>query len=121
MKLLLILLFTVNTAFSDASFDVRVDALGDDIRLHMDKCGFIIPNMALFKKTLKEDMDDAKITCLESKVVEVAEDSSDQASIDSSRETAKANIRARTDEQIRNLSVPELNEMILDMRKAMGL
>jgi len=42
-----------------------------DIRMHMHKCGYNIPNMAIFKKKLMKKKNLLKLECLESKDVAV--------------------------------------------------
>lgn len=71
MKYMFILLFSLNAY--GLTFDERFDALSAsrDIRMNMELCGFKDSNMELFRKKVIKDNDEAKLSCLESKKLEV--------------------------------------------------
>lgn len=56
---------------ADIAFKNRVDSLPYDIRPMAEKCGLGRPNMALLIKAIKDNKDEAKLACIESKKVEV--------------------------------------------------
>lgn len=79
MKFLILLLLPL-TAYS-LTISERINALSPrgDIRMHMHKCGYNIPNMALFKKALIKKNDTVKMDCLELKDIGVKKDRKDQS------------------------------------------
>lgn len=50
------------------AFYSRINALPGDIRLHAQKCSLDQPNLALLIKQIKDNFDEAKLSCLEDKV-----------------------------------------------------
>ena len=57
---------------AEVAFQDRVKALPNDIRMEAVKCNLNQPNMALLIKHIKENKDHEKLSCLESKKIEVA-------------------------------------------------
>lgn len=126
MKYILFFLFSMilSTQAKALSFAQRVDALGDvekTVRVLARKCSLEQGNMAAFIVGLKQAEDETKLTCLESKVLELQTEEQAKIEQKSAKTEARGRVKAKTDAEVRNMSVPLLNEFVLDLKKSMGL
>lgn len=77
------------------NWKIRVDAQRDDkIRKKMEKCGYLDPNPAVLLNKIHDNKDTIKLTCLESKQIEVDSDIAASASKKASIVAAMARLKA---------------------------